>query len=606
MAKENIAFYVVPSTDAHGSEYLAPCDKRRQWLTGFTGSAGTAVISMGEAYLFVDSRYYIQAARQLDENWTLMKVGWDGMKNWDDWLIDHARGVKIGIDSRMISLEATNKLVAALTPRASSLMFPWQNLVDLIWKERPVRPKDPIYVQPIQFTGEDAKRKLGRIREWITKSAPMTERFSTNPPKEKDIPIAAFLADLADIAYTLNLRGSDIPYTPVFMSYLFITMENAILFIENGKISEEVREYLTELGVQTKEYSEVWPFLRSKDWGAGKVLISPDVPYTVARSLTSLRYSVAPPFVAVRRMVKNEVELAGMERAYLRDGAAMVQWFAWLDEKVSQGYEIDEYQAAMRLKEFRAQGELYQGLAYEAIAASGPNAALPHYVPPRHGSNPIDRKTPFLIDAGGQYRDGTCDTTRTLHFGKPTDPQAEAFTRVLQGHISIDSAIFPEGTSGAKLDVLARRALWQDGYHGTGHGVGSFLSVLHIGFGKDVPLEPGNVISNEPGFYLEGDFGVRIESVLAVQRIRTKNEFQGPIWLGFRRLTQVPIQLKMIKASMLSKEERQWVRNHNEECRRKLEPLLREDKRALRWLRKECQPAFRSEASVSGVSIEWD
>jgi len=259
----------------------------------FTGSSGTAVVSMTEAFLFTDSRYWIQASRELDVNWILMKVGSERVKNWNEWIIvsvgilcqslefvwviltpiikDRAGGIRVGIDSRMVSLEVSNKINSALTARASSLVFPWQNLVDLIWKDRPLRPKDLIYVQPMQFAGVDAREKLVQIRSWIGSSTPLTERYSTNPPKPKDIPIAAFLADLADIAWTLNLRGSDIPFTPVFMSYLFVTMDSAILFIENGKISEEVREYLQEIGVSTKEYSEVWPFLRSKDWGTGKV-----------------------------------------------------------------------------------------------------------------------------------------------------------------------------------------------------------------------------------------------------------------------------------------------------------------------------------------------
>lgn len=295
---------------------------------------------------------------------------------------------------------------------------------------------------------------------------------------------------------------------------------------------------------------------------------------------------------------------------HLRDGAALVRWFAWLDEKIGHGYEITEYEAAYRLEVFRSEAQFYQGPAYESISATGPNAALPHYIPPRHDSRVIERTTPYLIDSGGQYRDGTCDTTRTVHFGKPTPEQSEAFTRVLQGHIALDSAIFPEGTNGIQLDVLARRALWKDGLnylHGTGHGVGAFLNVHEEPyFGKNMLLKPGQVISNEPGFYREGDFGVRIESVMVVKRVKTKYEFQGDIWLGFERLTQVPIQVKMIKANLLSKEERAWVRSHNEEVRRNLEPLLSKDKRALKWLRKECQPAFRSETSVSGVSVEWD
>ncbi|KAF8530500.1 Creatinase aminopeptidase [Hysterangium stoloniferum] len=610
MAKERIDYYVVPSTDSHGSEYLAASDKRRQWISGFTGSAGTAVISPNNAYLFVDSRYYVQAEREVDRNWTVMKVGWEGMKDWDDWLIDLARGVRIGVDSRLISYTQGKKLQEALLPRASSLAFPWQNLIDLIWKDRPSRPKNPVNLQPLQFAGEDAKSKLASIRGWIQRSAPETGRFTANPPQPAERPVAAFISDLTEVAWTLNMRGTDIMYNPVFQAYLFITADRAILFVDNVKLPDIVKSYLQELGVSTKEYSDVWAFLRAKDWGVGKVIITPEVPFTVPRSLTSARYLVAPSYVQGRKAIKNATELAGMERAYLRDGAAMVRWYAWLDQKIAEGFAITEYEASQRLTEYRSRNELYEGLAYENISACGSNAALPHYTPSRHDSAVVDRKTPYIMDAGGQYRDGTCDTTRTVHYGRPTEAQSEAYTRVLQGHIAIDSAVFPEGTTGAQLDVLARRALWKDGLnylHGTGHGVGSYLSV-HEGplyFGRNVAFEVGHVISNEPGFYLEGEFGIRIESVLQVKRIQTKHQFQGNIWLGFERLTVVPIQVKMIKAALLSKEERAWVRNHNEECRQKLEPLLRDDSRALRWLRKECQPGFRSETQVSGFSVEW-
>ncbi|KAF8532523.1 hypothetical protein JB92DRAFT_3080697 [Gautieria morchelliformis] len=599
MIKEKIDYYVVPSTDAHGSEYIAPCDKRREWISGFTGTAGTAVVSAEEAYLFTDSRYYIQAARELDENWTLMKVGWEGVTNWDEWLIARAKGTKIGIDSRLISYSAASKLSTALTPRASSLVFPWQNLIDLLWKNRPVRPKEPVYIQPLVFAGEDASSKLSSIRQWIQNSTPETGIYTTKPPTSAQTPIATFLSNLASIAWTLNLRGSDVPFNPVFQAYLFIALDRAVLFIDSAKISPEIRDYFESIGVTTREYSEVWPFLRGRDWGEGKILFPADTPFTVPRSLTSLRYTISPAFVDQRKAIKNAAELAGFESAYLRDGASMVRWYAWLDEKIAHGYEITEYEAGHRLTEFRSRSELYQGLAYENISACGPNAALPHYTPPRHDSRVIDRNSPYLMDSGGQYRDGTCDTTRTVHFGRPTTAQCEAFTRVLQGHIAIDSAVFPEGTTGAQLD------------HGTGHGVGSFLNVSPQGFGIDVPLRPGHVLTNEPGFCMFSNYDMQY---LLTAYAQTKGRFQGDIWLGFRRFTQawyilwisVPIQVKLIKASLLSKEERAWVRDHNSECRRKLEPLLRDDKRALRWLRKECQPGFRSESSVSGVSVEWE
>jgi len=288
-----------------------------------------------------------------------------------------------------------------------------------------------------------------------------------------------------------------------------------------------------------------------------------------------------------------------------------VCFLAWLETKLNEGYDITEYEAAQRLTEFRRKTKHFMGLAYENISATGPNAALPHYSPRRSTARMIDRNTPYLNDSGGQYRDGTCDTTRTVHFGRPSPEQCDAFTRVLQGHIAIDSAVFPEGTSGHQLDVLARKALWRDGLnygHGTGHGFGSFLTVHEgpQGFSSSVPLMPGHVVTNEPGFYNEGQWGMRIESALAVRRVKTRGEFNGPIWLGFERLTCVPIQTRMVKESMLTKEEKQWLKDHNQRCLQLLSPHLKEDKRAMKWLKREADRGIGIATGPGGMSIDWD
>jgi len=309
--------------------------------------------------------------------------------------------------------------------------------------------------------------------------------------------------------------------------------------------------------------------------------------------------------------IKNDTEMEGLRRAYLRDGVCYVQFLAWLEDKINKGYDVTEWEAAHRLTEFRRKAKHFMGLAYENISATGPNAALPHYSPKKNESEMISRNLPYLNDSGGQYRDGTCDTTRTVHFGRPDPEQCEAYTRVLQGHIAIDSAVFPEGTSGNQLDVLARRALWKDGLnylHGTGHGFGSFLTVHEgpHGFSSNVPLVPGHVVTNEPGFYNAGKWGMRIESALAVRRAQTRGHFNGDIWLAFERLTCVPIQTRMVKESMLTKEEKQWLKDHNARCYDKLAPLLKDDKRAMTWLRRETQRQIGlANAAPGGVAIEW-
>ncbi|KAG8682262.1 hypothetical protein FRC09_016888, partial [Ceratobasidium sp. 395] len=443
------------------------------------------------------------------------------------------------------------------------------------------------------------------------------------------------------------------------------------------------------------EVSEVWAYLRKREFGSGKVIIPPKTPYAVSLMLTYSNYIIAPSYVDAAKAIKNRTEIEGFKRAYLRDGVAMTKWFAWLEEQLRSGNTITEWEASEMLTQFRKQGDLFMGLAYENISATGANAALPHYSPTKGLSSAIDVHTPYLNDSGGQYKDGTCDTTRTVHFGHPSDEQCEAFTRVLKGHIAIDSAIFPQGTTGKQLDVLARHALWKDGLnyllcgwffggvcadgffggvvwagglrgiagcettvassdvcvmdgcvpcgvgartslgsltsplhvipstylfhpsaplhfvtvlsHGTGHGFGSFLSVHEgpHGFGIDVPLEEGNVITNEPGFYKEGSFGVRIESALVVKKVETRGQFGGDVWLGFERFTCVPIQTRMVKMEMLTKDERRWLKEHNRKCRDTLAPELGDDRRALRWIRRESTRTSPT-ATPAGVTVDWD
>lgn len=612
MAKDTLDYYIVPSEDAHQSEYVADTDKRREWISGFTGTAGQAIVSKTTAYLVTDSRYWIQAQTELDPNWHLIPAGsHDGPKDWIDFLLDRAKDSRIGIDARMLSHDKATAFNTKLTAKNSKLIYPPQNFIDLIWKDKPARSKERIFVQPLEFTGKEAAVKIAEMRKWVRAQPAATLSYSKAPPTPAQMHVGTLITSLSNIAWLLNLRGGDIPFNPLFQSYLYLGLERAILFTDSAKISDDVTVYLSSLKIEKKEYNDLWAFLRRREWGEGKVLISPMTSYAISLMLTHFRYTVIPSPIEHLKAIKNNIEVEGMRRAYIRDGVSFVRWFAWLENKLAEGYEITEYEAAFRLTEFRKKNKHYWGLAYENISASGPNAALPHYSPTKADAKIIDRDTPYLNDSGGQYLDGTCDTTRTVHFGRPTQAQSEAYTRVLQGHIAIDSAIFPEGTTGAQLDVLARKALWKDGLnymHGTGHGFGSFLNVHEgpHGFSSDVPLVPGHVITNEPGFYLEGQWGMRIESALAIRRVRTKGEFNGDIWLGFERLTCVPIQTRMVKDSMLTKEEKAWLKEHNQRCRDILEPYLREDKRALKWLKRESDRGIGIAASgPGGISIDW-
>ncbi|KAJ7252139.1 peptidase M24, structural domain-containing protein [Mycena haematopus] len=595
MLKDTLNYYVVPSEDAHQSEYVATSDRRLEYVSGFSGSSGQAIISMNSAYLVTDSRYWLQAQEQLDPNWTLVKAGdVDGPKDWIEWL-SKARNSRIGIDARMISHEKATLISNKLASLDSKMIYPPQNVVDLAWKDKPPKSREPLFRQPMEFAGQEASTKLQRLREWIKMQPPSVPAYSK----------------VSDTSYLLNLRGSDIPFNPLFQAYFFVSLDTAVLFVDGFKCNEEINGYLNSLNVERRDYVELWHFLRRREWGVGKILISPQTSFAISLMLTHFRYTVAPSFVEEMMAFKNATEMDGLRRAYLRDGACFVRFLAWLETKLGEGYDITEYEAAQRITEFRRKTKHIMGLAYENISASGPNAALPHYSPRRSTARVIDLQTPYLNDSGGQYRDGTCDTTRTVHFGRPTPEQCDAFTRVLQGHIAIDSAVFPEGTSGHQLDVLARKALWQDGLnygHGTGHGFGSFLTVHEgsYGFSSSVPLMPGHVVTNEPGFYSPGRWGIRIESALAVVRVKTRGEFNGPVWLGFERLTCVPIQTRMVKEGMLTKEEKQWLKDHNQRCYQMLAPLIKDDKRAMKWLKREAERGIGLAKGPGGMSIDWD
>ncbi|KZV73273.1 Creatinase/aminopeptidase [Peniophora sp. CONT] len=582
MKEEKLDYYIVLSEDAHQNEDVAEADKRRQWISGFTGSSGQAIIGLDTAYLVTDSRYWAQANIQLDlSHWTLVTAGApDSPYNYVAWLAAYTHSSRVGIDARTVALVTANALQTALAKTDSTLVFPEQNFVDIAWgNDRPPPSNEPVVIHGLEFTGREASEKLADVREWVREQghAGLLE------------------SGLSNIAYVLNLRGDDVPYFPVFFSYLFIGLEQTILFVNPDQLGEEIKEYLSNLEITVHGYDDVWDFLRQHGWGDDKILISSSATYAIALALTESRYTSTFSIIESMKGVKNETEVKGFRRAYLRDGACFVQFFAWLEEVVAKGEKVTEWSAAQKLTEYRSKAENFRGLAYENISSTGPNAALPHYHPEKDTALPISTTTPYLNDSGGQYSDGTCDTTRTIHLGRrPSTEQSEAFTRVLQGHIAIDSAIFPRGTSGRQLDVLARRNMWQDGLnygHGTGHGFGSYLAVHEgpHGFSSEVKLVPGHVITNEPGFYKTGHFGVRLESALVVQPVRTKHEFDGPVWLGFERLTCVPIQTKMVVKKLLSREEREWLKKHNRTCVERLEPLLRDDKRAVKWLRRQAK-----------------
>ncbi|WFD33475.1 Xaa-Pro aminopeptidase [Malassezia cuniculi] len=592
MSEAKLDAYIVPSGDDHASEYTAKCDARRAFISGFTGSAGTAVVLTDSAHLFTDGRYHIQAAAQLDSNWTLHKVGVYGVADWPEWIAGLPDGLSVGVDAALVDYTAAMQLVDTFAPRGIELVPSAANLVDEVWGDkRPKAVHTPIYEHELVYAGVPASQKLERLREWLPRGS------------------LYVLSALDEVAWLLNLRGSSVPctrtylLTAVFPAYLAVDASSATLFIE-GYLVANVKSYLSSIGVTIKPYASVFSWLADRTDELeedDKVYLHSRASWALAKAAGVHAKLLGPDSpVALAKAAKNETELAGLRNAHLRDGAAWARWAAWLERQVEGGASVDEAGAAARLAEERASEALYAGTqAYDAISAAGPNAALPHYETPETGSLVIGRDAPFLMDAGPQYYDGTIDVTRTVHFGRPSAEHSRAFTRVLQGHIALARARFPLGTTGADLDILAREPLFRDGcnyLHGTGHGIGSFLGVhegphninMTGGSGRRaIPLAEGMVVSIEPGFYEEGHYGIRTESLFAVRRVATRREFGGGPWLEFELLTRVPIDPRLVDYSLLSPDERTWLREHNALVYRDISPRVRDNRNALRWLRRQ-------------------
>ncbi|GKT88022.1 exocyst complex component Sec8 [Colletotrichum tofieldiae] len=514
MKERNVDVYVIPSEDSHASEYIAGCDARREFISGFSGSAGCAVVTLDKAALATDGRYFNQASKQLDQNWQLLKQGLQDVPTWQEWSAEQSTGGKVvGVDPELITGSIAKKLAEKVKRSGGSDLVPLdQNLVDLVWaKDRPARPKNPVKVLPNKFSGKDVKTKLKELRQELDKKNSR-----------------AFVVSMLDeIAWLFNLRGDDIPYNPVFFSYAIITSDSATLYNKN--------------------------------------------------------------------------EMGGMRACHIRDGAALIEYFAWLeDQLVAKKVKLDEVQAADKLEQLRSKQKDYVGLSFDTISSTGANAAVIHYKPERGACSVIDPTAIYLCDSGAQYLDGTTDTTRTLHFGQPTEAEKLAYTLVLKGNIALDTAIFPKGTTGFALDCLARQHLWKEGLdyrHGTGHGVGSYLNVHEgpIGIGTrvqfaEVALAPGNVVSIEPGFYEDGSYGIRIENVAMVTEVKTKHSFGDKPYLGFEHVTMVPYCQNLIEPSLLTAEEKAWLNAHNADIFQKTKEYFRNDPLTLTWLIRETQP----------------
>ncbi|KAF4911630.1 putative Xaa-Pro aminopeptidase P [Colletotrichum viniferum] len=598
MKERNIDVYVIPSEDSHSSEYIAGCDARREFISGFSGSAGCAVVTLDRAALATDGRYFNQASKQLDQNWLLLKQGLQDVPTWQEWSAEQSAGGKVVcVDPELITASIAKKLAEKIKRcGGSDLVALDENLVDLVWaKDRPARPKNPVVVLPETFSGKDVKSKLKDLRQDL----------------EKKNSHAFVVSMLDEIAWLFNLRGDDIPYNPVFFSYAIITNDSATLYIDKSKLGEATRAYLSDNGIAIKSYESIFEAIsalrssveRADDSLVSKrFIISTKASWALKRSLggDGLVDEVRSP-IGDSKAVKNKTEMAGMRACHIRDGAALIEYFAWLeDQLVAKKAVLDEVQAADKLEQLRSKHKDYVGLSFDTISSTGANAAVIHYKPERGACSVIDPNAIYLCDSGAQFLDGTTDTTRTLHFGQPTEAEKLAYTLVLKGNIALDTAIFPKGTTGFALDCLARQHLWREGLdyrHGTGHGVGSYLNVHEgpIGIGTrvqfaEVALAPGNVVSIEPGFYEDGSYGIRIENVAMVTEVKTKHFFGDKPYLGFEHVTMVPYCQNLIEPSLLTAEEKKWLNAHNADIFQKTRDFFTHDPLTLAWLTRETQP----------------
>lgn len=453
---------VVPSGDSHSSEYIAPCDARREFISGFSGSSGIAICTLEKAALSTDGRYFIQAEKQLDRNWILLKQGLPDVPKPFEWAVKEAEGGKtIGVDPTLISGPEARKLAEKVKKEVGKELVAVENLVDLVWgSQRPARPNEPVKVLGPQFAGKDIKAKLEAVRKDMKKSP-------------------GFIVSMLDeIAWLFNLRGNDIPYNPVFFSYAIITPASATLYIDESKLNAEVKAHLKNNGVSIRPYEAIFEDTASLsktldstpstngDVAAPvqgqKFLVSTKTSWALQKSLggDSKVEEVRSP-IGDAKAIKNETELKGMRECHIRDGAALTRYFAWLeDQLINKKATLDEVQAADKLVEFRSKHQHFVGLSFDTISSTGANAAVIHYKPQPGNCSIIDPSKIYLCDSGAQYLDGTTDTTRTLHFGEPTEMERKAYTLVLKGNIALDQIVFPKGTSGFALDTLARQFLW--------------------------------------------------------------------------------------------------------------------------------------------------
>ena len=574
LRREHLSAFIFPTSDPHNSEYTAEHWKGREWISGFNGSAGTAVVTLDNAALWTDSRYFIAAEEQLQgTEFQLMKLKVEGTPSIAEWLgreLKDAADKAVGIDGMVNSTKSIKELISDLRTQGGITLRTNFDPLERIWQDRPAIPENPVVIHPLEYAGEPIREKLARIRKALRE-------------KHAD---GMLMAALDDIAWTLNLRGSDVHCSPVFVSYLLISTTEVTLYINKVKLTPEVMSYLQAEGVGVKPYNQVKQGL--KDYFEYNILLDGnEVNYTLYKAVEREIVDASSP-VPLMKAVKNEREIAGFRSAMLKDGIAMVKFLKWLKPAVEAGGQT-EMSVERKLTALRAEQPLFHGLSFDTIVGYEEHGAIVHYEAIPETDATLHPKGLLLIDSGTQYQDGTTDVTRTIALGPLTEEQKRVYTLVLKGHIDLQLLHFPDGASGTQLDAIARRPLWQAGMnflHGTGHGVGCYLN-CHEGPHQirmewiPTRLQAGMTVTDEPGVYLGGRFGVRIENTLLVV---PAEETECGRFLGFETLTLCPIETSPIIKELMTPEEIQWLNDYHTTVYERLSPYLNEDEKA--WLRK--------------------
>lgn len=578
MKREKIDAFIFPSTDPHNGEYVPDHWKGREWISGFNGSAGTAVVTMEAAALWTDSRYFIAAEEQLrGTEYVLMKLKMPGTPPIADWLgkkLAVEGGTVVGIDGMVNAASEVESLIADMRKRGGITVRTNFDPLEELWEDRPAIPENKAEVHPLEYAGETAASKLERIRKAL-----------------KELHAQGMLVTaLDDIAWTLNLRGSDVHCNPVAVSYLLIDSQKATLYINKVKLTEETRLYLTENGIETDDYGNVRKGIAEyPDYSI--LLDDNEVNYTLFKAARCPQIIRATSPIPYMKAQKNETEINGFRAAMLRDGVAMVKFLKWLKPAVEAGGQT-EMSLDRKLTALRAEQPLSRDISFDSIFGYEHHGAIVHYEATPETDIEVKPRGLLLMDTGAQYLDGTTDITRTVALGDITEEQRHVYTLVLKGHIGLAMAKFPERTSGTQLDILARQAMWREGMnfmHGTGHGVGSYLNV-HEGphqirmEWKPAPLVAGMTVTNEPGLYLEGKFGIRTENTMIVTPYK---ETAFGRFLQLEPLTLCPIDTAPIDFSMMTAEEINWLNQYHKTVYEKLSPLLDDEERE--WLNTACE-----------------